>query len=584
MDTFDIRVRADVSDLSRSRSAFASSPSTIGYVDKTAVPAGERGVLSRIISTIASSLEFDDVLRAVVQLLSEASAVHACFVYFIEDGGARLVLRAASDPYARLVGRISLERGEGLAWWVVEQREPAFIREDALADPRVKYVPELEEERFQSLISVPILARGAEPIGVITLHTEAPREFTEDEVEFLVSSASLVGGAIENARLYADTRRRVEELERLTALGEAVARAETLAELVPAVTTGALELLRAQSCRLYLLEGDSLRLASSVPEGEDAPPVIELARVGPELARSGRRAHVAVPLVAGDEMLGLLRADGTAELDLARAVANHAAVALKKIELIEHLTEKNLIKDFFEQLAGGPVLGSLDERAASLGCDLEVRHLVLAASPASDGLEKGLAALAPGSLFDRRDDSLRALLRVPAGGEAQLLDGVRRVHAQLGEQVAIGISNICAGAGSFPAGFDEARHALLGTAVLQHKASVKSYDELGPYKYLMRMSLDADVRDTHRDAVSRLVAYDQERSSSLLETLEEFLGRRGNISATAEALHVHQNTLRQRLRRIMQLSGLDLRKDDWLMVELAVKLVRLQQALAPTER
>ena len=45
-------------------------------------------------------------------------------------------------------------------------------------------------------------------IGVISLHTEAPREFSEDEVDFLVSSATLVRGAIENARLYAETRSR----------------------------------------------------------------------------------------------------------------------------------------------------------------------------------------------------------------------------------------------------------------------------------------------------------------------------------------------------------------------------------------
>jgi putative methionine-R-sulfoxide reductase with GAF domain len=544
-----------------------------------AAAAGERGVLSRIISTISSSLEFDEVLGAVVQLLSEASGVHACFVYVVED--ERLVLRAASEPYSGLVGRIALERGEGLAWWVVEQREPAFIREDAFADPRFKHVPELEEERFQSLISVPIVAKGSASIGAITLHTEAPREFSEDEVEFLVSSASLVGGAIENARLYVDMRRRVEELERLTALGEAIARAETLAELTPAITTGALELLRARACRLYLLDGEALRLRESLPAGTEAPQLIELARVGPELARSGRSARIAVPLVAGDEMLGLLQADGTAELDLARAAANQAAVAIKKIELIERLTEKNLIKDFFEQLAGGPVLGSLDERAERLGCDLEARHLVLAARPASDALEKGLGKLAPGSLFDRRDDSLRGLLRIPPGGEVALLEGIRRAHAQLAEPVAVGVSNPCAGAGSFAAGFDEARYALLGTAILQKRPSVRTYDDLGPYKYLMRMSLDGEVRDPHRDAVSRLVAYDEERSSSLLETLEEFLHHRGNISATSEALHVHQNTLRQRLRRIMQLSGLDLRRDDWLMVELAVKLVRLQQALRP---
>ena len=58
-------------------------------------------------------------------------------------------------------------------------------------------MPELGEEDFQSLVSVPILSRGGESIGAISLHTEAPREFTATEVDFLVSSSSLVAGAIE---------------------------------------------------------------------------------------------------------------------------------------------------------------------------------------------------------------------------------------------------------------------------------------------------------------------------------------------------------------------------------------------------
>ena len=99
------------------------------------------------------------MLAAVVRLLSDASDVPACFVYLAEDGDRRLVMRAASEPYAHLVGHVALERGEGLAWWAIEHREPAFIRENALADPRFKYVPELAEEKFQSLVSVPILAK-----------------------------------------------------------------------------------------------------------------------------------------------------------------------------------------------------------------------------------------------------------------------------------------------------------------------------------------------------------------------------------------------------------------------------------------
>ncbi len=548
-----------------------------------AAPAGESRVLYRIISTVGSSLDLEEVLGAVVRLLSEASGVHACFVYLLDPGGDALVLRAASEPYAQLVGEIRLERGEGLAWWAAERKEPAFIRENALADSRNKFVPELDEERFQSLVSVPILGRDGSVVGVITLHTEAPREFTKGEVEFLVSSASLVAGAIENARLYDETRRRIEELEHLTELGETIARAETLAELLPAVTARGRRLLRAERCHLYLLDAGSeeLRLCASTPEGGAPRETISLSELGPELRR-GRRSRVAQPLVANEELLGLLVADGTVEGDLAGAVANQAAVAIKKIELIEHLTEKNLIKDFFEELVRGVDPGVLDVRAARLGVDLDERHLVVMATPASDALERLLGSVAPGSLLDRRQDSIRALVPVPSDGEERLLDRLRGFHGELPDPSAVGVSNPCEGAPSFAAGFEEAEHALAGTSVLRAETGVMTYDELGPYKYLLRMSIDSGVRDAHREAIRRLAEYDANRSTFLLRTLEEFLRRRGNISATAEALYVHPNTLRQRLRRIQELSGVDLRRDDWLMVEIALKLVRLEGAIGHT--
>ena len=550
-------------------------------MDATAASARESRILYQIISTVSSSLDLGEVLRAVVRLLTDAAGVHACFVYLPDEDGSRLVLEAAGEPYAHLVGSVALERGEGLAWWVTERREPAFIREAALDDPRVKYVPELEEEKFQSLVSVPILAKDRTPIGVISLHTEAPREFTEREVELLVSTASLVAGAIENARLYEEMRRRVGELEHLTALGEAIAVAETLDELLPAVAARARELLRSESCQIYMLDpaAEELRLRTSAPPAAPARPTLALSGLGPELSRRAKVARVAVPIVAGDELLGLLHAPGTAAVELARAVANQTAVAIKKIELIERLTEKNLIKDFFEQLAGGRVAGALDARAARLGCDLDASYLVLAATPADDALERALRSAFHGSLFDRRDELLRGLLRVPPGGDVRMLEEVRALQSELGGKVAIGISNACRGASSFPAGFEEARHALLGTTALRPSPAVMAYDELGPYKYLLRMSLDSGLRDPHRDAVRKLADYDHERSTSLLRTLEEFLRRRGNISATADALYVHPNTLRQRLRRILELSALDLRREDWLMVEIAVKLVKLEQAL-----
>ncbi len=541
----------------------------------------ESGFLREIISTVASSLELEEVLRAVVRLLSDASAVHACFVYLVDETGDRLVLAAASAPYDGFVGTIALERGEGLAWWTAERKEPAFIRENLLDDPRVKYVPELEEERFQSLLAVPILARAGDVIGVILAHTEAPREFTSEEVEFLVSSASLVAGAIENARLYEETTRRLRELEGLTGLAEAIAVAETIEELLPAVARSARSLLTAAAAHVYLLDPglEELRLTASDPPRAGARDRIGLAELGREVRRRSRGARVSVPLVAGDELLGLLVAEDTADVELARAAANQAAVGIKKVQLIARLTEENLIKDFFEELEQGRRGVELEGRATRLGLDLDRAHVVLVAEPPDDALERALAALAPGSLFDRRERSTRALLRVTPGGVERLLGEIRQAHSRLPAGSAVGLSSSCTGLASLADGFAEAHQAVLGSTVVAGTPAVVSYEDLGAYKYLLRIASEGGMRDATVDAVSRLADYDRQRGASLLQTLEEFLRRRGSISATSEALFVHPNTLRQRLRRIADVSGLDLRQDDWLMVEIAVKLVKLRGAL-----
>ena len=539
--------------------------------------------LHEIVSTVASSLELTEVLPAVVRLMSDASGVHGCFVYLLED--ERLVMRAASPPYEKQAGKVVFERGESLAWWAIEHGEPAFIRDHALADPRVKYVPELEEERYQSLLAMPIVGRAGEAIGAITAHTEAPREFTDDEVGFLVASASLVAGAIENARLYEETRLRVTELEQLTELAEAIARAEALEELLATVVADARPLLGARATHVYLLDParEELDRVASDPEQGNARQTLGLAELGPELARGGRSTRLAIPLVAAGELIGLLVAEGSTRIELGRAIASQVAVGIKKVQVIEQLTEKNLIKDFFEELAGGRSRGDLEGRAARLGCDLDQPHVVLVAEPWSDALARGLRHAAPGSLLDHREDSLRALVRLTTTSSQSFRERLGRLHADLGEPVSVGVSSVCQGEASFTDGFAEAQQALVGTAVLSRGPSVLAYDDLGAYKYLLRVAVDGGIRDATVDAVGKLAEYDAQRGAQLLTTLEEFLRRHGSISATSEALYVHPNTLRQRLRRIGELSGLDLRRDDWLAIEIAVKMVKLQQALGAAE-
>jgi signal transduction protein with GAF and PtsI domain len=78
--------------------------------------------LYAVIGIVASSPDLDRVLDGVVDLLTEATDCHACFVYLRD--GERLRLRAASKVYAHLVGRVELGLDEGLAGWVARNGTP----------------------------------------------------------------------------------------------------------------------------------------------------------------------------------------------------------------------------------------------------------------------------------------------------------------------------------------------------------------------------------------------------------------------------------------------------------------------------
>jgi GAF domain-containing protein len=575
--------------------AALEAPSALPAVD-------ERRILYEIIRTISSSVDLEEVLRAIVRLVSEGTQAQSCYVWLVEPDG-RLVLRAATEQYAEAIGRASMRPGEGFAGWVIQSREPIFIPEDALADPRARYFPEFEEEKFQSMVSVPLIARAGDAFGVISLHAPAPRVFTDDDARFVLHAAALVAGAVENARLYEATRQRVRVLERLAELGEAAARASTLEELLPIVVAELADLVGADEAHAYLAEapGRLRRHASCTPGGGAERRVVAAASGDALLAQLWPNVPgtLAAPLGTDGETGGYLvvragpgglAADAR---DLATTVAAQTAIAIRKIELIEGLTEKNLTKDFFADLAAGRSEG-VATRAARLGCDLARPRLAVVAVPfrpetrgdlarldAVERFERAVSRALPGVLFDRRDDATRGLVPVLGTDEAESVARLRRALAEDGDTLplVVGVSSACVGADAVRSGLDEAAQAAAAAPVVQDGPGLVTFDGLGPYKYLLRVEGVAAGRDRHRDALRRLLAYDRSRRTDLVRTLDEYLARRGNIAATAQALYVHPNTLRQRLQRIRTLTGIDLRSESWLVVELALKLLRLEETL-----
>jgi GAF domain-containing protein len=569
----------------------------------------ENRTLYGVIKLVSSSLEVRPMLQGVIDLATEATGCHACFVYLLEYG--RLTIRAASPVYAAAVGKVQFSVEEGLTGWVARHRTPEFIRERAMDDPRMKYVPLLDEKRFQSMVAVPILARSGDTIGVIVLHTRAPHEFTEVTVRLLVHIASLVSGAIENAQLYDRERRRVDALTGLSGLAQEVAAAGDATELGPAVTRGTRELIDAEVCQLYLLEGDggALRLLASSPETVAAPATLSAAGVL-LAALDGHSAHrpartlwpdravgdlLVTPLSVGGERVGLLCAGSQQghtfndeDTEIARAIAHLTAIAIKRAELIEGLTNANIVKDLFEALAAGATAFAA-AKAAEVRCDLTGPYLMVYAEPAAgreqasgewrataEVLGRGLGELAAHTAIEAGPGPVKALLAIGTR-RPQRIEEALRTCRELGRErgAAIGVSELCDAPADATRAYREAVDAAtIGRALLGEGGAI-AYSQLGAYRYLVQIAAEDAPRDRMRAAVDRLIAYDSKRRTALLDTLERYLAERRSVIESARALFIHPNTLRQRLARIEELTGLRLDQDDLLSLELAIKLARL---------
>ena len=297
-------------------------------------------------------------------------------------------------------------------------------------------------------------------------------------------------------------------------------------------------------------------------------------------SREAAAARVAVPLVAGGELLGLLVAEGSARVELARAVASQAAVGDQEDpgDRAAHGEEPD------QGLLRGARRRPLARRPRRARGTPRLRPRPaarrLVAEPADDALERALAPPPPGRSSTAARSRCARSCRYRAPTRRRSSSALRRIHGELEQPLAVGVSSVCRGRAPSPTA--SRRRSTPSSDVVLRGSRPYAYDELGPYKYLLRVALDGASATRRSTRSARLAEYDAQRGSLLVRRSRSSSRRHGTISATSEALYVHPNTLRQRLRRIGELSGIDLRRDDWLMIEIAVKMVKLEQRSAPT--
>lgn len=103
-----------------------------------------------------------------------------------------------------------------------------------------------------------------------------------------------------------------------------------------------------------------------------------------------------------------------------------------------------------------------------------------------------------------------------------------------------------------------AEQAVRVGRALNGAGQVTAFEDLGPYCFVLGRPT-AEIRSFCRTVLGPLAESAQHDE---LRTLEEFLRAHGSVNAVARALFLHRNTVRQRLKRIGELTGADLEDAD----------------------
>lgn len=321
----------------------------------------------------------------------------------------------------------------------------------------------------------------------------------------------------------------------------------------------------------------------------------------------------AIPLILGDMYLGMILCYSSVPLQVTDeeqlilcTLARQMALAIEHYQRIEReaCEQQQQVHAFMSDLLHADAsytAAALQKRACLLGCNLATPHLVVSLHllpvlgnsilteeervarirGASTRTRHHIHELYPGSLTDGESDQILCLLRLEPG---RTIDAVNQeldtLAASLRDEehmsLCVGISMPCQALSEYRSGYAQAQEALQVAQWLRQQGGSASFDTLGVYRYLYRFARENVLSDVYQAQIATLAAYDRCRHTNLLETLETYLECGTNIAETSEQLHIHRNTVQQRLERIQSLCLLDLsQRANRLPLLVALKVHRL---------
>ena len=549
---------------------------------------------------LAGLRDLDAVLRAIVQRARSLLGTDVAYLSLNDPGRGDTYMRVTEGSVAARFQQLRLGMGEGLGGLVAQTARP-YVTDDYFKDDRFQHTVAIDtgvrDEGLVAILGVPLML-GHHVIGVLFAADRRARVFDREQIALLGSFAALAAAAIDTANLLTETRSALAGLERAN---EIIRDRSGVIERASDVHDRLAELV--------LRGGGVHDVAAAVSEVLDGTVEFTEALAAPARALEASHAegHAVrhendwiAAVSAGGELLGALVLRGHPGLDpvdqrtLERAamVTSLLLLARRSAAEAEQRVRGELLDDLLDARDRDPRL--LRERASRLHADLDAAHVVLAArldAPAADADQEAdarrrlwsaashLAATRHG-LAAARDGGTVLLLPLEPGDSTTEL--ARRTARHLGtavhEAVTVGASapveDLATHPDAIASAYAEGRRCLDALRLLGRTGEGAAAEDFGFLGLLL--AGDRDIDGFVDRTIGPVVAYDDRRGTDLVRTLGAYFDCGTSPARTKDELHVHVNTVAQRLERVGRLLG-----DDWqsparaLEIQLALRLHRL---------
>ncbi len=543
------------------------------------------------------------VLEAIVRRARTLLRTDLAYLTLYDPEAGDTYMRATSGSVSAAFQSVRLALGDGLGGLVASTRKPYWTA-DYAADSRFAHTRAIDgavgEEGIIAICGTPLIV-GDHFVGVLFAANRSPRPFTRDEVVLLGNLATLAAVTLVQTRARADAEAAFEQLSaahetvRAYAAGveKAAAAHDRFASLVldgggvDDITAALSELLGGWA--VLLDEAGARRSAhgpapGGIRTGDDSTDPL-LTQLGPLAADTGRLVErdgvYAITVTAARESMGLLTVGGIGDLsDADRRTIERAAVVTALVLLFERnaadarqSARNRVVSDLLAQR------GATEDRvhvARASGFDPSVPFCVLVLR--GDGQQSARALLisastasGEGALVGQHDDDVVAL--VPGSDPDALAVGLA---ARLGRRTPATVAGVgpLRGVDGLAEAYAEGTRTVAALIALGHRGRGAAAQQLGFAGLIV--GSDPDVSAYVRRVLGPVLDYDERRGTDLVGTLAAYFAAGSSPRHAAADLHVHVNTVSQRLERISALLG-----DAWqrpeqaLEVQLALRLRRL---------